>query len=201
MSFHDVLFPPEISYGSSGGPGFNTTVLELASGHEQRNINWSEVKAKYDVSYGVKTPDEMDKLIEFFYARNGKAYGFLYKDWADYTITDQLIGVGDGTENQYQMYKRYEGDTPHAYDRPIRKIVPGSYTITRDGSTISSSRLNTDTGVVTLSSNLGVGEELRVVSLEFYVPVRFDIDEMNVSYEDYNNLSWPSIPLVELKIR
>jgi len=201
MSFHDVLFPPTISYGSSGGPGFNTTVLELASGHEQRNINWSEVRARYDVSYGVKTPEEMDLLIAFFYARQGKAYGFRYKDWADYQITDQLIGIGDGVTQNFQVYKRYEGETAYAYDRPIRKIVAGSYAITDNGAAVATNRLNIDTGLLSLTSAPSVGHEVRILNMEFDVPVRFDIDEMNVSYEDYNNLSWPSIPLVELKVR
>lgn len=55
QQFHEVRFPTDISYGSNGGPGFLTNILELASGHEQRNIEWSLAKAKYDVQYGIKT--------------------------------------------------------------------------------------------------------------------------------------------------
>lgn len=201
MSFHDVLFPVDISYGSSGGPGFNTTVLELASGHEQRNINWSEVRAEYDVSYGIKTPPEMEKIMDFFYARQGKAYGFRYKDWTDYKITDQVIGIGDGSKKTFQVYKRYEKNGLYPYDRPIRKILAGSYSITKAGVVQASNLLNVSTGILTFATAPTLGQEIRVVNMEFHVPVRFDIDKMDVSYEDYNNLSWPSIPLVELKTR
>lgn len=35
---------------------------------------------------------------------------------------------------------------------------------------------------------------------EFDVPVRFDIDTMQVSYDTYQSLSWQSVPLVELRV-
>ena len=34
--FHEVQFPPDISYGASGGPGYSTTVVTTVSGHERR---------------------------------------------------------------------------------------------------------------------------------------------------------------------
>ena len=36
MDFHDVLFPTNVNAGSGFGPGFNTSVLVLASGAEER---------------------------------------------------------------------------------------------------------------------------------------------------------------------
>ena len=47
MAFHEVLFPPNISYGSQGGPKFKTTVFTADSGYEQRNIDWSMTRAEY----------------------------------------------------------------------------------------------------------------------------------------------------------
>ncbi|MEM7270533.1 MAG: DUF2460 domain-containing protein, partial [Pseudomonadota bacterium] len=37
MSFHEVLFPAALSFGSSGGPERRTEVITLASGFEERN--------------------------------------------------------------------------------------------------------------------------------------------------------------------
>ena len=42
MSFAEVRFPDDISYGSSGGPEYSTDIVETQSGHEQRNANWAE---------------------------------------------------------------------------------------------------------------------------------------------------------------
>ena len=40
-SFDEVQFPPSISFGATGGPGFSTKVVILSSGYEARNQNWS----------------------------------------------------------------------------------------------------------------------------------------------------------------
>jgi uncharacterized protein (TIGR02217 family) len=201
-SFHEVLFPEDISYGSSGGPAFNTTVIELTSGAEQRNINWSEVKATYDVSHGVKTRDQMDELLDFFYARRGKAYGFRFKDWADYTIEDQIIGIGDGTERSYQAKKTYEPDAGYAYERIIRKLVPGTVVVTVNN-VVQNFGLGIDhnTGLINPNGIVPAGHIVKIKYAEFHVPVRFDIDDMKINHDDFELMSWPSIPLVELKLR
>lgn len=200
--FHEVVFPEDISYGSSGGPGFNTTVIELSSGAEQRNINWSELRAKYDASHGVKTREQMEELQEFFIARRGKAFGFRFKDWMDYQITDQLIGVGTGAASlPCQAKKTYEPVSGYGFDRIIRKLVPGSVVVSVNGVINAGAVVNANTGIITPSVFVPVGHEVRIVSAEYHVPVRFDIDEMSITHDDWELMSWPSIPLVELKVR
>jgi uncharacterized protein (TIGR02217 family) len=44
--FHEVQFPPDISYGASGGPGYRTTVITTVSGHERRNSNWTAARGR-----------------------------------------------------------------------------------------------------------------------------------------------------------
>ncbi len=39
MSFTEIRFPENISYGSIGGPEFSTDVVTTHNGCEQRNIN------------------------------------------------------------------------------------------------------------------------------------------------------------------
>nr|WP_253307663.1 DUF2460 domain-containing protein [Rickettsia endosymbiont of Ceutorhynchus assimilis] len=54
-SFAEMQFPPEISYGSKGGPQFSTDIVTTFSGHEQGSINWQEARSRYDISSGIKT--------------------------------------------------------------------------------------------------------------------------------------------------
>jgi uncharacterized protein (TIGR02217 family) len=202
-SFHNVRFPEDISYGSSGGPGFNTTIIELASGAEQRNINWSQQKATYDVSYGVKSREQMEELLEFFYARRGKAYGFRFKDWMDYTMDRQPIGYvkDDGTIN-LQAFKRYEPQTDYFFDRPITRIVPGTVQLWVNNGFWPPQYLDVDTGIfLTGGAQATTPGALVEASFEFDVPVRFDIDEVKIAHDDWELMSWPSIPLVEIKQR
>jgi uncharacterized protein (TIGR02217 family) len=200
MSFHEILFPEDISYGSSGGPGFNTTIIELSSGHEQRNVNWSEAKATYEAQHGVKTRAQMEELIDFFYARNGKAYGFRFKDWADFSLVTELIGVGDGTNKVFQVIKTYE-PAGYPYVRTIRKLNPGSITVYNNAVDVTGSvTIDNNTGIITFGTAPLAGHSI-TVSGEFHVPVRFDIDDMKVTQDQWELMSWPSIPLVEIKPR
>ncbi|UIS25215.1 protein of unknown function DUF2460 [Erythrobacter phage vB_EliS-L02] len=204
--FHEVRFPEDISYGSSGGPGFKTNVFELASGHEQRNIEWSLAKAMYDVSYGIKEREQMEQVLDFFYARRGQAYGFRFKDWMDFQIPRQAIGTmgNDLNTSTLQVYKRYEPLTAYAYDRPILKIVTGTVSLWRNGTLLSAAdtaaRLNLNTGVITNKSNDDDGAAFEI-ECQFDVPVRFATDEIKIAHDDWELMSWPSIPLSELKPR
>lgn len=209
-SFHEVVFPEDISYGSSGGPGFNTTVITLTSGYEQRNVNWQDARASYEATHGVKTREQMEVLLDFFYARQGKAYGFRYKDWADYTIENGVVAQFDGTQQSAQLFKRYEPETSFFYDRIIKKPVSGSLqgvfflvssTGVRTNLSVTDYALDYTTGIITLTYKPAAGTSLFVEYLEFHVPVRFDTDEMKVTQDDFEQMSWPSIPLIELKLR
>src|SRR5262245_58420702 len=107
MAFHDIRFPDDISYGSSGGPNYSTDIVVTQSGYEQRNINWQEARARYNVAHGVKTQSQLDTLIAFFRARKGRAHGFRFRDWTDYEAAGQVIGTGNASQTQFQLTKQY----------------------------------------------------------------------------------------------
>ncbi len=72
-------FPENISRGASGGPGYQTDVVVVSSGHEKRNITWPLGRARYDVAHGVRTQAQMDALIAFFRSIKGKGDDFRFK--------------------------------------------------------------------------------------------------------------------------
>jgi uncharacterized protein (TIGR02217 family) len=199
MSFHEIRFPEHISYGSSGGPKFKTTIFMSDGGYEQRNIDWSEAKAEYNVSHGIKTRAEMDELRAFFYARAGRAYGFRYKDWADYIAANQVIGIGNGTQTIFQMIKTYVSGS-NSFGRPLKKLVAGTLTgVTVNGSPATHT-VNNNTGLITLSSAPALDAVVAVNLVEFDVPVRFDTDHLDAEHDFWETQSWPNIPLVELRL-
>jgi uncharacterized protein (TIGR02217 family) len=200
--FVEERFPPNISYGSKGGPGFSTTVFTSDSGVEQRNINWQDARARYDVSHGIKDVDDMDAILAFFYNVKGMAIGFRYKDWADYQLIDEQIGTGDGSDTTFQITKTYTVGSED-YVRQIKKIVSDpapvvkvndvTLTVTTDYT------INADTGIITFVTPPGNGLSVKV-TCEFDVPVRFDTDNMEITQEAWRLETWDSIPLVELKL-
>src|SRR4051812_46411048 len=94
-AFHDVQFPPDISRGAVGGPGFKTTILTRASGFEQRNQDWEKARGKYTVGHGVKTRAQLQALRDFFYNRRGRVHAFRMKDWLDFQLPDWTTVPGD----------------------------------------------------------------------------------------------------------
>ena len=130
-SFHEVRFPDNIAYGATGGPEFATTVVATSSGHEKRNVNWSEARGRWDVASGLKKQAQIDELIAFFRARRGKAYGFRFKDWTDYQATGQLLGTGDDAVTQFQLVKHYPSGSVIEV-RTITKPVAGTVKVYLD---------------------------------------------------------------------
>jgi len=207
IPFAEVRFPSDISYGSSGGPGFSTTVYPTISGSEQRNVNWQSARCRYDVSHGIRDKADMDDLIDFFYQMRGRATGFRFKDWSDYQLVQEAIGTGNGTQTVFPITKTY-GSGATLYTREIKKIVTPSVgppvipfivrvnAVVADPTTYA---INYNTGVITFTAPVTNGHVVDV-TCEFDVPVRFDTDEMNVTLEAFQLETWNSIPIVEIKV-
>lgn len=197
-SFLEIQFPSAISYGSTGGPQFSTTITMTGAGREKRNVNWSTARAVYDVSHGVKTPTEYAQLVGFFRVVQGRATGFRYKDWTDYAATNEPIATTATGQTTYSLIKTYTaGSTNHV--RRIHKPVAGTVqpylagVLQTTGFTI-----DTANGYIVFTSAPTAGQAL-TASFQFDVPVRFDTDVLRGTIEEYNALSWGNIPLVEVQ--
>lgn len=193
MSFVEVQFPTDISYGATGGPVFLTDVVTTVSGHEQRNSKWSQARARYNVASGVKSEAQWQALIAFFRARRGKAAGFRFKDWSDFKAVNQpLVALGGG---EYQMVKRYISGSVVS-ERVISKPVAGTVKLYKDSlQQVSGWSVDTATGIITTAITGTL-----TVDYEFDVPVRFDTDELALSMDSYNAGSWSNIPLIEVRV-
>ena len=199
MEFVDVQFPPDISYGSSGGPEYATDIVANVSGYEQRNASWEQARARYNVAHGVKTQSQLDALIAFFRARKGRAYGFRFKDWTDYSATQEPIGTGNDSQTQFQLCKSYtNGGITET--RLITKPVDTTVQVFLD-SALQTSGVSVDlsTGLVTFDTPPSSGQSI-TVTYEFDVPVRFDTDRLAARLDAYGITSWLDIPLVEVRV-
>ena len=176
-AFHNVLFPPKIAYGASGGPEFSTSIAVSLNGFEQRNINWSTARGRWDVSTGLKNSADIDEVVAFFRARFGKAYGFLFKDWMDYRVKNQSIGDGDGEKKEFQLVKDYRSGSCYTYTRKILKPVAASLEVLVNSVPTNDFRCDSTTGVITFNNPPAKGASI-VCNFEFNVPVRFDTDQI-----------------------
>lgn len=199
MSFVEVRFPEDISYGSRGGPGYSTTITVTEGGYEKRNARWQQARGRYNVAHGVKTRTQLDALLAFFRARKGRAYGFRFKDWGDYAAIGQSIGVGNGSTTQFSLSKTYRSGG--ATDvRLITKPVAGTVKLYVNGTLQNTGvTVNHANGIVQFAAAPASGALLSV-DFEFDVPVRFDTDTLSASLDAYGVHSWLDIPLVEVRV-
>lgn len=207
MAFHEVRFPDDISRGARGGPERRTQIVELASGAEERNASWANSRRRYDISYGIRRADDLAAVVSFFEARNGRLYGFRFRDWGDHksclpsqdpTSVDQQIGLGDGIQTSFQLVKRYVSG-PQTWERSITKPFADSVLIALDGIAQTAGwSVDTTTGLVSFDT-APAADSVITAGFLFDVPVRFDTDLLDVTLDVERMGSITSIPLLEIR--
>lgn len=202
LPFVEERFPECVSFGSSGGPGFKTSVFEFDSGFTADKIEWERLRARYSVTFENATPTDIEEVENFFYGMRGKAIGFRYKDWNDYQISSQNVFVGDGSTRVFQVFKRYTSGG-HIFDRKITKLVDLTMDLTVDGNTLlegSDFFVNDTTGEIILPVAPPAGVIGTLNYVEFDTPVRFDTDRLDVAYDDFKQLNINNLEMVEVLI-
>jgi uncharacterized protein (TIGR02217 family) len=158
-------------------------------------------------TYGIRRTDDLAAVVAFFEARNGRLYGFRWKDWGDYksclpsgtpSASDQAIGTGDGMTTAFQLAKAYISGA-QSWTRSITKPVAGTATVSIDGVVQASDwSVDTTTGLVTFATAPANGATI-TAGFEFDVPVRFDTDQLDVTHDIERLGSITSIPLIEVR--
>lgn len=206
--FHEILFPISVALAGSGGPERVTDITITGSGAEDRIARWAHSRRRYDAGSGVKTFDELRRVLEFFEERRGRLYGFRWRDRLDFssardgvsvTAVDQNLSTGDGTTKIFQLTKTY-GSQFQPYRRIIRKPVAGSIKIAVGGQEVTIGRdaqIDMTTGLITFPVAPAPGK-IVTAGYVFDVPVRFDSDSLHVDYAAFAAGEIIKIPLIEI---
>ncbi len=191
--YHAITLPPVYSAGSISTISYDTRVVSLESGVEERVARYNPWgRRKYTILKGVDSTVAIRGLYEFFMLRQGSLNSFRFWDPLDHATTptrttnrvddvnvtafdELLIPLGN---RQYQAVTRYT-DGVRTIVRPITKIgakndplgTPsvGFYSI--NGSPTSLDTVNSETGIVTFSGVEVI--EFAEGGYPFLVPVRF----------------------------
>ncbi len=221
-SFHDHIFPIGLAFGATCGAQFQTEITALASGTEIRNGRWHGGRRHYVLSIGPVRLDHMRQLSMFFEARAGRRYGFLYRDWLDHhtgshlpTASDEELHPSDPERRYFPMWKTYHppkavGDDAASQSGGLeqaallrrRILTPQVETVQvkRNQLLLSAEQdftVDAHTGIIRLAQPLAVGETL-TAGFHFYVPVRFDVDRLDIEMVGSNLARVQALPLVEL---
>jgi uncharacterized protein (TIGR02217 family) len=210
MTIPAYRLPDGIERGSRFGPSFKNVIQEAISGNEQRFAQWSKCRGVGDLSYGLLTSadplGDYAAIVSLWRAHFGSLYPFRFKDWSDFTATDELFGTGDGSTTAFQLVKTYDpsqillGSAGTLFYVRSITLPTGTPTIWIDGVAQSEGAdyaIGDDSGIVTFTSAPSAAKTL-TWSGEFDVPVRFDMDQLPVVLNEADLASLGSMPIKEV---
>jgi uncharacterized protein (TIGR02217 family) len=192
--FDDVRLPIDIERGATGGPGFQTTVITLANGDESRNQEWEASRDKFNIGYGIQKRADMEAVYSFFMARRGRARGFRFRNWLDYQVKEQAVGIVEGEPTQRQLIRPYSDGAVSTY-RIVTHPVEETLRVYVNNVLTESYTLE-DNGVLVFGADPGNNVK---ATFEFDIPARFDNDDLNVQLNTYMEGTFPSIQIIELR--
>lgn len=198
MIIDNVRLPIDVERGVKGGPMFNTTINVADGGAVAANQNWSYPLYVGNISYGIQTKENLHEVLDFFWARRGRLYGFLFRDWADYEMVNEPLGTGDGVIQNFQCIRKYN-DTIRPFTRPLKYPIESTMTVYKDGVAVSASTWSLlSTGEVRFNTAPLVGEVITATG-EFNIACRFTQDVLETQMEVWNVGAIPSIGIMEVR--
>lgn len=200
-SFLDVYPPPNIrGYPFSSSPRFSTTITGVSSGSEHRNRNWKHPLHRYTSPEAIRSHDDIEDIRDHWMVTAGPFLSFPIRDPMDFASrrllkpnlppalfpTDQVLGVGDGSNRDFQLSKSYTRGGK-SYTRPIYLPVVTSVLVAIDAKSTATADptlpsgpylwdVSRQGGVVTFDHAPQAGQVVTAGFL-FDVPVRFEGDD------------------------
>lgn len=202
MSFlESPRFPTAIGLHSTVGVCFQTDIVCLQNGFEQRHAHWSSPLRRYEVVSGVQSEADLADILAFFNTVKGRSRAFRFKDCLDYrssrgeqgiTFLDQRIGKGDGQRCDFQLIQTWGEQV-----RRIQKPVPNTVQVAING-VMAEVTVDDSTGLIHFSEP-PEPEAIITAGFEFDVPCRFDTDQFVISLQSPHLGSY-TLPLVEVRL-
>lgn len=193
--FHEIIqavidgisLPENIERNATGGPRFNTSIFIGANGFEQRSTNWMRQLGRWSISLGYREDTDPDFLavVNTFYTVRGNSFGFLFRDWADFSAKDQPLALVPDSPGIYQLQKIYAAGVG-SYARKITRPEAGTVVVKHAG-VPQAATVNYKGGIV---SGIPSG---CTASFHFLIPARFDTDLLSIAVERGANPPEPGI--------
>lgn len=173
MSFIDVKLSDRVTAGFAGGPEWSTLVVQMANGKDRRRQNWSMPRHKFTADYIALDAASQNEVLAAFIAARGQMHTFGFKDWNDFRVREQPLGMGDGTVAPVQLVKTYHFG-PASYERRITLPVAPTVWISQNGERVPC-EVDRLTGLVTPHVAWVPGVEI-LANFDFNVRARFAAD-------------------------
>lgn len=181
MAYLDAYLQPCPGFGWNGGPEFSTRIVEMASGRERRNADWSQARHRYTAPY-LNISKEAYRLIKQMHmVCRGQLHCFRFRDELDYQADNEVFAVADGVRTEFPLRKVSTIDGI-SYERHVYAILDADIT---DNNSPVTPTVDMDRGTVTFVVAPTNGHILRWTG-EFDIWVRFNQDYLPFSLDNPN---------------
>jgi uncharacterized protein (TIGR02217 family) len=212
MAFNDdIIFPTKLAYGSRrivGGREVRKVIT--GSGRVYTQTRRSVNRDRWDISYAIKTYEELQDVQAVYDAVGHELEGFLFTDPIEFssaadrltaiTKDDQVIGTSTAsTAENFQLVKNTtEGSKTYA--RTIYKPKASPTPLIAVGGVLQTDptdyTIDLTTGIVAGTTSMDAGQV--TAGYEFYVPVMFAQEDFGMIYANFNHGALDPIILTEL---
>lgn len=189
-----VTLPDRVALDAITGRLFQTSVTGLGSGFEHRNIDWPLGRFQAQIGLAAMSLEDARAVLDFFYARRGRARAFYWLDKVEYIGSNELLGTGDGSRVAFQIVRNHTSGAV-TYAQAIKYLVSGSLSVTVNGTPTAAYTLSN--GVITLNTPPPAGQLVRA-SFQYYIPVRFDVDFVGLQQMGAGNYRFPDLRIIEV---
>ncbi len=176
MAFIDQHLPEEIELNAVRREIEDLEIVTTDGGFEVRNAHQAQNHLEYELAYPPAefSGEKIAAVKALFRASRGGLHFFPFHDWDDefHTLDDEVIGIGDGAQTQFQVTKTWTVGGQSQSRKITRPANP--LTVKKDGVTQTTGfSVSYTTGIVTFSPAPANGVVISVDG-SFDVAVRFD---------------------------
>lgn len=184
-------------------PIWRNKITENRSGKEVRIGFWSYPRYEWELKYNFLRSDitnaEFQSLLGFFNARGGSFDTFKFQDPDDNSVTGQTIGVGNGTQTQFQLVRSF-GNYVEPIFAPQTPTAVKLNGVTQSGATytVQGWESGTTPGMLIFNSAPANGAVI-TADFTYWFPVRFVDDQIDFKKFLNTVYSGDSVKLISLK--
>lgn len=182
-------------YGWEGGPEFSTRITTMANGFERRNGDWAEARRKFSLPFLNLSRERYLPILNMFYAARGQLHCFLYRDPLDHEADNELIGLGNGSDVEFQLSKLTVVDG-FTYQRNVYAIPDEETIVVTVNGTPTAVTVDKDRGTILFAAPPALNAHIRWSGI-FDCWVRFNQDYLPFTL-DAPNARNGQVELVEM---
>ena len=184
MAFEETRLLDKVAYGFTGGDTWEITRVPLFSGKVARNSERTQPLWRGSAPYDQIEPADHVVVRDAFNAMQAGLHGFRFKNWADYTLTAEVIGTAAGSADEtMQLIKTYTLGGNSAVRTVIKPV--GQASLFEDGAPLASTT-DTTTGEVTFTSTAG---KVITATVEYDLPVIFADNDLQFTIQNWESHS------------